>query len=78
MKDRGPDDMGDDEQETETGEYERYIGNPPNDLVIEEQEGHEVGISEWTAEETRRGEPEEDEPGQSPENAALHITPDQS
>jgi len=73
MRGRGPDDMGDDDQETEVGEYEQYIEGPPRDLVIREQEGHVVGISEWVAEETRRGEPEP--AGESPENAAMHIDP---
>jgi hypothetical protein len=32
----GPDDMGDDEQETEVVLYERYIEDPPDDLDITE------------------------------------------
>ena len=32
----GPDDMGDDEQEFETEEYERYIEDPPEDLPVTE------------------------------------------
>jgi hypothetical protein len=34
----GPDDMGDDEQEFEAEEYERYIEDPPNDLVVTEDD----------------------------------------
>ena len=34
----GPDDMGDDEQEFEVSEYEQYIEDPPDDLVISEDD----------------------------------------
>jgi hypothetical protein len=32
----GPDDMGDDEQETDIQEYERFVEDPPDDLEITE------------------------------------------
>jgi hypothetical protein len=34
----GPDDMGDDEQESEVAGYEQYIQDPPDDLVITEDD----------------------------------------
>ena len=38
----GPDDMGDDEQETTVEEYERYIEDPPDDLVIAEDNDNDA------------------------------------
>jgi hypothetical protein len=34
----GPDDMGDDEQESEVAGYEHYLEDPPDDLVITEDD----------------------------------------
>jgi hypothetical protein len=38
----GPDDMGDDEQETTVEEYERYIEDPPDDLEIAEDNDNDA------------------------------------
>jgi hypothetical protein len=38
----GPDDMGDDEQEFEVDEYERYIEDPPDDLEITEDDDNDA------------------------------------
>jgi hypothetical protein len=82
----GPDDMGDDEQETEVAEYEQYIEDPPDDLLITEDDDNDAEeATDWAArhpravehdEEPRAAElddepTEEDEPA---ENAALHET----
>ncbi|GLZ81179.1 hypothetical protein Afil01_59860 [Actinorhabdospora filicis] len=74
---RGPDDMGDDEQETDTSEWERFIEDPPEDMVIRaEPDGGEIGITEWMPMETRPGdarrEAEEADP-RSAEEAAEHV-----
>ena len=46
----GPDDMGDDEQEFEVSEYEQYIEDPPDDLVISEDDDSDAEESEdWAA-----------------------------
>jgi hypothetical protein len=38
----GPDDMGDDEQEFEVEEVERYIEDPPDDLEITEDDDNDA------------------------------------
>ena len=44
----GPDDMGDDEQETEVEEYERYIEDPPADLEITEDDDNDAEVAyDW-------------------------------
>ena len=75
---RGPDDdMGDDEQETDTALYERYIEDPPKDLEIKDEDDGEVGIEEWLPMETRPGdarkqaEQADDRPA---EEAAEHLS----
>ena len=46
----GPDDMGDDAQETEVAEYEQYIEDPPADLVIAEDDDNDaVQATDWAA-----------------------------
>jgi hypothetical protein len=46
----GPDDMGDDPQETEVAEYEQYIGDPPEDLVIAEDDDNDAEqATDWAA-----------------------------
>jgi len=70
-------DMGDDPQETEVSEYELYEENPPDDLVIEEEpEGGEVGISEFTAEESSvrsRAKERRDDDERPAEEGALEV-----
>lgn len=51
--------MGDDEQEYTTRSTERYIEDPPDDLVIEDDTGPDdgrLGIVRETREEYRRGD----------------------
>lgn len=69
-------DMGDDEQEDEIFLYERYIEDPPANLVIREPEDQEVGITaalarEWSRREQRHEEVVEDE--RSAEEAAVEV-----
>ncbi|HXC85416.1 MAG TPA: hypothetical protein VNV62_26555 [Trebonia sp.] len=46
----GPDDMGDDAQETEVSEYEQYIEDPPEDLVIAEDDDNDAEqATDWAA-----------------------------
>jgi hypothetical protein len=46
----GPDDMGDDAQETEVGEYAQYMEDPPADLVIVEDDDNDaVQATDWAA-----------------------------
>jgi hypothetical protein len=70
-------DMGDDPQESEVAEYELYEENPPKDLEIEEEpEGGEIGISQWTAEESSvrsRARERTDDDDRPAEEAALEV-----
>lgn len=46
----GPDDMGDDAQETEVTEYQQYIEDPPADLVIAEDDDADAEqATDWAA-----------------------------
>jgi hypothetical protein len=46
----GPDDMGDDAQETEVTEYQQYIEDPPEDLVIaEDADADAEQATDWAA-----------------------------
>ena len=70
-------DMGDDPQESEVAEYELYEEDPPADRVIEEEpDGGEIGIGEYTAEESsqrsRARERREDDERPA-EEAALEV-----
>ena len=68
--------MGDDEQETEVAEYQQYIEDPPDDLVIAEDDDNDAEQAmDWADRHAREvaadtGE-EDDEPA---ENAAIHET----
>lgn len=61
MDDEEPDldyDMGDDDQADEVREYERYISDPPDDLIITNRESDDTGRlgieRELDQEQTRR------------------------
>ncbi|NNH70066.1 hypothetical protein HLB23_09370 [Nocardia uniformis] len=61
MDDQEPDldyDLGDDDQADEVREYERYIADPPDDLVITNRENDDTGRlgieRELAQEQTRR------------------------
>jgi hypothetical protein len=76
----GPDDMGDDEQETDVAGYEQYIADPPDDLVIAEDDDNDATEAEdWSATHpgtVAREQRAEEEPDDQPaEQAAIHQTP---
>jgi hypothetical protein len=81
MTDHGPDDMGDDEQETQLAGYEQYIEDPPDaGLVIAEDSDDDAEDAEdWIAAHPRRVEAEEEEDAEpddeSAEEAAIHEIP---
>ena len=72
----GPDDMGDDEQESDIQEYQRYLDDPPNDLVIPEDDDSDAEEAvDWAAHHPRAGgivEPDDE----SAEESAIHETRD--
>ena len=67
--------MGDDEQEFEITEYEQYIEDPPDDLVIAEDDDSDAEeAGDWAAHHPRDAtEPEV--PDEAAEKTALHETP---
>lgn len=74
-------DMGDDEQSDEIRAYEKYIEDPPRNLVISDPDDeHALGISEWLSREsTRRSQVSEavgddDRPA---EEAAMEVESEQ-
>jgi hypothetical protein len=70
--------MGDDEQETEVAEYEQYIEDPPDDLVIAEDNDDDAERAvDWADRHPRQVAGPEAEDDQSAEQAALHEIPDQ-
>ena len=78
MRDHGPDDMGDDEQETEVAEYEHYIEDPPGDLLIGEDDDDDAEDAEdWSARHPRQVvSDDEDADDEAAEEAAIHRIPD--
>lgn len=62
MAGHGPDDMGDDEQETELLEYRQYIEDPPDDLVIAEDDDDDAeAATDWAALHPRKVQAEEEQ-----------------
>ncbi|WP_067483399.1 hypothetical protein [Actinomadura hibisca] len=72
------DQMGDDEQEFAIAETERYVEDPPDDMVIGEPEEGPLEISEYERETARRGDPAPDDRPQDDRPAeadAMHELP---
>ncbi|QLY34257.1 hypothetical protein H0264_10260 [Nocardia huaxiensis] len=75
-------DLGDDDQEDEIREYERYIADPPEDLVIRNRENDDTGRlgiqaeldQEWTR--RRRRDENASEDDRPAEVAAMDIVDD--
>jgi len=74
----GPDDMGDDEQETVVGEWEQYIEDPPDGELAIDEDNDDDGeqATDWAARHPRQvvadNEPADNEPA---EHAAIHEIP---
>ena len=72
----GPDDMGDDEQEFEVSEYEQYIEDPPDDLVISEDDDSDAeGAEDWAARHPSAATKPEVPDDVAAEDAAIHEIP---
>lgn len=74
----GPDDMGDDEQETEVEEYERYIEDPPDDLQITEDADDDASAAyDWAARHPEAaghdGNPVTDQRNETAEESAVQV-----
>lgn len=67
--------MGDDEQETDVAEYEHYIEDPPDDLVISEDSDDDAEeAADWAARHPRAAAAEPEPGDESAEQAAMHET----
>lgn len=66
----GPDDLGDDEQETEVSEYDQYIEDPPDGgLVIAEDNDDDAEAAEdWAAAHPKKVAAESEADAESDEN----------
>jgi hypothetical protein len=72
----GPDDMGDDEQEFEVSEYEQYIEDPPDDLVISEDDDSDAEAAEdYAARHPSAATKPEVPDDVAAEDAAIHEIP---
>jgi hypothetical protein len=72
----GPDDMGDDEQETEVAEYEQYIEDPPDDLLIAEDNDDDAEEAvDWAARHPRAADASDEETALPAEESAMHEQP---
>jgi hypothetical protein len=72
----GPDDMGDDEQESEVSEWEQYIEDPPEGelAVAEDNDDDAEQAVDWAERHPRQvAEPEQDDT--PAEEAAIHEIP---
>jgi len=71
----GPDDMGDDEQETDIASYERYIEDPPDDMVIAEDNDDDAEqATDWYARHPAAAADSADTGDKSAEESAVHET----
>jgi hypothetical protein len=70
-----PDDMGDDEQESEVSEYEYYLEDPPDDLVIAEDGDDDAeAAADWAARHPRAATAPDVPDDVSAEESAMHET----
>lgn len=70
-----PDDMGDDDQETEMELIEQYVDDPPEDMEISSSDEGEVGINAYVKMERKPGETDDsldlDEDGEAD---SMHVS----
>lgn len=71
----GPDDMGDDEQESEVQAYQRYLDDPPDDLIIAEDDDNDAEEAvDWAARHPRAAGPASQPDDESAEESAVRET----
>ncbi len=71
----GPDDMGDDAQETEVAEYAQYMEDPPSDLVIVEDDDNDaMRATDWAARHPRATSDVTGSDDKPAEESAVHET----
>jgi hypothetical protein len=76
-RNNGPDDLGDDEQETEIAEYAQFIEDPPDGeyVIAEDDDDDAEADADWAAAHPRAAAAEPDPGDMSAEQAAVHEIP---
>jgi hypothetical protein len=70
---RGPDDMGDDEQETELAEYKQYIEDPPANFAITEDNDDDANqAQDWADRHPKQVAEPADDNDKPAEESAIH------
>jgi hypothetical protein len=71
----GPDNLGDEEQDTEVSEYEYYLEDPPDDLIIAEDGDDDAEeAADWAARHPRAATAPDVPDDVSAEESAMHET----
>jgi hypothetical protein len=71
----GPDDMGDDAQETEVAGYAQYIEDPPEDMLIAEDDDNDAAQAlDWAARHPRPASRAANADNRPAEESAVHET----
>lgn len=75
---QGPDDLGDDEQETEIAEYDEYVEDPPDAglVIAEDNDDDAEAAQDWAAAHPRAATAKPERDDESAEQAAMHDIPD--
>jgi hypothetical protein len=70
----GPDNLGDDEQETEVGEYEQYVADPRDKgiEIAEDNDNDAEAALDWAARHPKAAIKEPEPSDVSAEQAAMH------
>jgi hypothetical protein len=73
----GPDDMGDDEQESEVAEYDEYTEDPPDDglVIAEDNDDDAEEATDWAARHPKAATRPEERDDESAEQAAMREIP---
>jgi hypothetical protein len=73
----GPDDMGDDGQETELAEYKQYIEDPPSNFAITEDNDDDAQqAQDWADRHPQQLAAPDNDDDKSAEQSAIHEIPD--
>jgi hypothetical protein len=71
----GPDDMGDDEQETEVAEWQQYIEDPPENFAITEDDDNDAAQAQDWADRHPQAAAAPDQDDTPAEQSAMNEVP---
>lgn len=71
----GPDDMGDDEQETEVAEWQQYIEDPPQNFAITEDDDNDAEQAQDWADRHPQAAAAPEQNDTPAEQSAIHEVP---